>query len=110
MPAEQVGCTGESHSVHGEALCLRVGGQDGVRVTAGLHVLLEQMPALRGGVCAEPEPCLSPAPPGALQASVGAAARVTPGGIDLCGHGTRGTAAWVTPGGIALCEYLDNAW
>lgn len=57
MPAEQVGCTGESHSVHGKALCLRVGGQDGVRVTTGLHVLLEQMPALWGGVCAEPEPC-----------------------------------------------------
>lgn len=58
MPAEQVACTGENHTEHGEALCLRDGGQDGVRVTTGLYVLVEQMPAPRGGVCAKPERCL----------------------------------------------------
>lgn len=93
MPVEQVACTGGSHTVHGEALCLRDGGQDGVRVTTGLHVLLEQVPALRGGVCAKPEPWLSPQLlPGALQASPGSAAWITPGGITR-GHGCHRVAA-----------------
>lgn len=70
MPAEQVACTGESHTVHGKALCLRDGGQDGVRVTTGLRVLLEQMPALRGRVCTEPESGGFPAAPPRCSAGI----------------------------------------
>ena len=67
MPAEQVTCTGDSDAERGGAPSLWGGGQErseghhgeAVAVAVGLHVLPEQAPALRGGVCTKLERWLS---------------------------------------------------
>lgn len=67
-PTEQVACARESRAERGGAPSPVVAGMKEARVavvqgcrgmSVGLHVLPEQVPALRGGVCAELERWLS---------------------------------------------------